>query len=226
MSILLTTIEDVTDEEIVSDGVLSADEDTEEISAVAATVQWDPEKTTVSADTRPRTYLSTNYSSVIRAANKIKNKYKKKILRKKKFEKDLVDDKRKKTSADWLKTAGYLDTKEQDAINYIFVPPKQPGENKLPADAGHFIRSEIEATDLNKSDLATEIKGKNIVNKYRKMARKRPYKVPDIVLEEPANTEEIDKIDTIETLEDIAALQPGRNAQLAVKKNKRKIQKN
>ena len=106
------------------------------------------------------------------------------------------------------------------------MPPKKTEENKIPADAGHFIRSEIEATDLNKSDLATEIKGKNIVNKYRKMARKRPYKVPDIVLEEPANTEEIDKIDTIETLEDIAALQPGRNAQLAVKKNKRKIQKN
>ena len=57
------TIEDVTDNKIVSDGVLSTDEDTEEISAVPQTVQWDPEKTTVSADTRPRTYLSTNYSS-------------------------------------------------------------------------------------------------------------------------------------------------------------------
>ena len=43
------------------------------------------------------------------------------------------------------------------------------------------------------------------------MARKRPYKVPDIVLEEPSNTERIDKIDTIET-EYIAALQPGKNA--------------
>ena len=54
------------------------------------------------------------------AANKIKNKYKKKILGKKKFEKDSVNDKRKKTSTDWLKTAGYLDTMDQDAMNYIF----------------------------------------------------------------------------------------------------------
>ena len=38
------TIEDVTDNKIVSDGVLSTDEDTEEISAVPQTVQWDPEK--------------------------------------------------------------------------------------------------------------------------------------------------------------------------------------
>lgn len=34
------------------------------------------------------------------------------MLRKKKFEKDLTNDKSKKTSADWLKTAGYLDTKD------------------------------------------------------------------------------------------------------------------
>ena len=57
------------------------------------------------------------------------------------------------------------------------------------------------------------------------MARKRPYKVPDIVLEEPSNTEEIDKIDTIETWEDIAALQPGKNAQLAAKKISEKYKK-
>ena len=106
------------------------------------------------------------------------------------------------------------------------MPPKKTEENKIPADAGHFIRSEIEVTNLKKSDLATKITAKNIVNKDRKTERKRPNKVPGIVLEEPSNTEEIDKIDTIETLEDIAALQPGRNAQLAVKKNKRKIQKN
>ena len=92
------------------------------------------------------------------------------------------------------------------------MPPKKAEENKAPADAGHFIRSEIEATDLKKSDLATKITAKIIVNKYRKTARKRPYKVPDIVLEEPSNTERIDKIDTIETLEYIAALQPGKKA--------------
>ena len=92
-----------------------------------------------------------------------------------------------------------MDTKEQDAINYIFLPPKKTEENKIPANAGHFIRSEIEVTDLKKSDLATKITAKNIVNKDRKTARKRPNKIPGIVLEEPSNTEEIDKIDTIET---------------------------
>ena len=56
------------------------------------------------------------------------------MLRKKKFEKDLTNDKSKKTSADWLKTAGYLDTKDQDPTNYIFVPPKKAEENKIPAD--------------------------------------------------------------------------------------------
>ena len=50
------------------------------------------------------------------------------------------------------------------------------------------------------------------------MARKRPYKVPNIVLEESSNTEELDRIETIETLDDIATLQPRKNAQLAAKK--------
>ena len=124
------------------------------------------------------------------AANKIKNKYKKKILGKKKFEKDSVNDKRKKTSTDWLKTAGYLDTMDQDAMNYIFVPPKKAEENKIPSNAGHCIKSEIDATDL----------------------------VPNIVLEELSNNEELDRIDTIETLDDIATLQPGKSAQLAAKR--------
>ena len=115
------TIENITDDETVSEKVAVAsdddssnDEDTEEISAVPAVVQWNPKKATVSANTRPRTYLSTNYSSAARVANKIKNKYEKKTLGKKKFEKDSVNNKRKKTSTDWLKTAGYLDTKDQD----------------------------------------------------------------------------------------------------------------
>ena len=192
------------------------DKNTEEILAVPAVVQWNPDKTTILSNTRPRTYLSTNYSSTVRAANKIKNKYNKKILGKKKF---------KKTSTDWLKTVGYLDTKNQDSINYIFVPPSKTEENTIPADADHYIKSEIEANDLKKSKLASKITTKNIVNKYRKMARKHPYKVPDLGLEESSNTEEIDKIDTIETLQDISALQPGKNAQLTAKKINEKYKK-
>ena len=57
------------------------------------------------------------------------------------------------------------------------------------------------------------------------MARKRPYKVPNIVLEESSNTEELDRIEKIETLDDIATLQPGKNAQLAAKKISEKHKK-
>lgn len=116
------------------------------------------------------------------------------MLRKKKFEKDLTNDKSKKTSADWLKTAGYLDTKDQDPTNYIFVPPKKAEENKIPADPSHFIRSEIEASNFKKSNLASKITAKNIVNKCKKLSRKHPYNVPNIVLEEPTNTEDLDKL--------------------------------
>ena len=34
------------------------------------------------------------------------------------------NDKLKKTSVQWLKSAGYLDTEDQRSINYIYVPPK------------------------------------------------------------------------------------------------------
>ena len=47
--------------------------------------------------------------------------------------------KQKNVSSDWLKAAGYLDTEDQDAIQYIFNPPKNNAndENKPiePAEA-------------------------------------------------------------------------------------------
>lgn len=52
------------------------------------------------------------------------------------------------------------------------------------------------------------------------MLRNRPY-----VLEEPTNAEDLDRIDTKETLEDIASLQPSKNAQLAAKKISEKDKK-
>ena len=61
-----------------------------------------------------------------------------------------------KISAEWLKTAGYLDTSDRDKINYIFVPPKKKTENKIPGDAGHFIRTEIENTDFKNENLVTK----------------------------------------------------------------------
>ena len=47
-----------------------------------------------------------------------------------------------------------------------------------------------------------------------------------MVLEDPSNAEDADRIDTIETLENIATLQPGKNAQLAAKKISEKYKKN
>ena len=66
-------------------------------------------------------------NSGIRAANKIKNKYKKtkKTIGKRN------GDCSNKASADWLKAAGYLDTKDQDAIRYIYVLPKKNMKIKL-----------------------------------------------------------------------------------------------
>ena len=61
-----------------------------------------------------------------------------------------------KISAEWLKTAGYLDTSDQDKINYIFVLPKKKTENKIPCDARHFIRTEIENTDFKNENLVTK----------------------------------------------------------------------
>lgn len=55
-------------------------------------------------------------------ANRIKNKYLRKKIGKRKTQ--------NKISADWLKKAGFLDTKDQDKINYIFVPPKKKEKKK------------------------------------------------------------------------------------------------
>ena len=79
-----------------------------------------------------------------------------------------------KTSKDWLKAAHFLDTKDQDKINYIFVPPKKVEIDKIPGDAGHFIRTEIDSTDFKKGNLATKIgRNKNVRKPYKKNGRNR-----------------------------------------------------
>lgn len=50
----------------------------EEIELTPAPVQWDPKNTAVSADKKPRIKLSSDFNQKLRAANKIKNKYKEK----------------------------------------------------------------------------------------------------------------------------------------------------
>ena len=117
------TVEDITDDDVTDDD-LSDSEEPEEIITTPAYVQWDPKNIAVSTDKRSTIFLFTDYNRKVKVANKIKNKYRKKILEKKKFDKNLTD-KRKKTSQDWLKAAGYLDTDDQKSINYIYVPSKK-----------------------------------------------------------------------------------------------------
>ena len=71
------TIADVTDDKSF---VVNNDDfkEPEEIEAEMTIVDWDPKNTSVSENTRPRTYMTTKYGSAIRATNKIKNKYNKK----------------------------------------------------------------------------------------------------------------------------------------------------
>ena len=45
----------------------------------------------------------------------------------------------------------------------MFVPPKKVEINKIPGDAVHFIRTEIDSKDFKKENLATKIRrNKNI----------------------------------------------------------------
>ena len=137
----------------------------------------------------------------VNLANKIKNKYLRKRIGKRKTQ--------NKISADWLKQAGFLDTKDQDKINYIFVPPKKEDSNKIPGDAGHFIRTEIENTDFKNENLVTkEIRNKSVKKPYLKTKKDRG-----------------DNNETIKILEDIAVLEPGKNAQIAAKKINEKYKK-
>ena len=71
---------------------------------------------TVSADYgKPKIKLSTDFNQKVQAANKIKKKY----LRKKIGQRS--QNKNNFSVQKWLKNAGYLDTRDQDSINYTLV---------------------------------------------------------------------------------------------------------
>ena len=113
-----------------------------------------------------------------------------------------------KISWDWLKKAGFLDTKDQDKINYIFVPPKKEDSNQIPWDAGHFIKTEIDNTGFKNENLASkDIRKKGVRKPYLKTKKDR------------------NKNETIKILESIAILEPGKNAQIAAKKINDKYKK-
>lgn len=135
-------------------------------------------------------------------ANRIKNKYLRKKIGKRKTQ--------NKISADWLKKAGFLDTKDQDKINYIFVPPKKKEKkNKIFGDAGHVIRTEIDNADFKNENFGSkEVRKKNDKKPIWKQKK------------DNGNANE-----TIKILEDIAVLEPDKNAQIAVKKINEKYKK-
>ena len=131
--------------------------------------------------------------------------------------------KKNKVSADWVKAAVYLDTEDQDTIQYIFNVPK----NDVSNNDGNNIENNNKAAepvggviDLKKSSGATQVAAKNIVEKYRNLARKKPYKrPPPAAIEAETNDDEIsNKEGTINTLDTTAELQPGKNTQTATKK--------
>ena len=138
------------------DTKLEEDEESDiETENIDTTNAWDPKKPTT-AKPGAVINLSTDYNKKIKAENKMKNKY----LRKKVVQRE----KSNKISADWLKA------KEQDKINYIFVPPKKEDKNNIPGDARHFVRTEIDSTDFKKENLASKTR-KSKKNNNKEMVR-------------------------------------------------------
>ena len=139
------------------DTKLEEDEESDiETENIDTTNAWDPKKPTT-AKPGAVINLSTDYNKKIKAENKIKNKY----LRKKVVQRE----KSNKISADWLKA------KEQDKINYIFVPPKKEDKNNIPGDARHFVRTEIDSTDFKKENLASKTRKSKKNNNNKEMVR-------------------------------------------------------
>ena len=125
-------IDDRTQHELEDGDYLSFESEDIKIENIDTTSAWDEKKSTA-AKPGQIFKLSTDFNKKIREANKIKNKYLKKKIGQR--------EKSNKISTEWLKTAGYLDTKDQDKINYIFIAPKTETSNNIPADAAHFIRT-------------------------------------------------------------------------------------
>ena len=208
------TVQEITDDDFIpidnrtqqelDDDDYNSLESEKEIENIDVSDVWNPKKTTIT-NPGPIIKLSTEYNKKVKVANKIKNKY----LRKKIGERI----KSNKISAEWLKTAGYLDTKDQDKINYMFVPPKKEETNKIPDDVGHFIRTEIDLTDFKKENLASKV---------RKNKTRKPYISKEKTEDMPKDSE---TVETIKIFEDIATLEPGNNVQLATKKISEKYEK-
>ena len=44
----------------------------------------------------------------------------------------------------------------------MYVPPKETEANKIPGDAAHFIRTEIDSTDFKKTNLVSKMKNQKM----------------------------------------------------------------
>ena len=85
---------------------------------------------------------------------------------------------------------------------------KKKDTNNIPGDAGHFIRTQIDNTGFKKENLGPKMKDKNV---------RKPYVRP--------KKDKNDGDETIRILDDIAVLEPGKNAQIAAKKISEKYKK-
>ena len=100
-------IDDRMQKELEDDDYLSFESESEdiEIENIDTTSSWDEKKSTAAKPGQIFKLLA-DYNKKIRAANKIKNKYLKKKIGQR--------EKSNKISTEWLKTAGYLDIKDQE----------------------------------------------------------------------------------------------------------------
>ena len=187
-------MEDRTQQELEDDDYFSFESESEdiEIENINTSSAWDDKKSTAA---KPGAIFkfSTDYNKKVKAANKIKSKYLKKRIENR--------EKSNKISSEQLKTAGYLDTKDQDKINYIFILPKIEATNNIPAYAAHFIRTEIDSTDFKKENLASKVK---------KNKTKKPYisfknETADM-LKETTETTEISKVQMILRLQSLVKM--------------------
>ena len=88
-------------------------------------------------------------------------------------------------------------------------------KQQIPGDSRHFIRTEIDDTDFKNENLVTK--------KQSKKTDKTPYSNSG----NNNNNNNNNNIDsTLKILDFIAVLKPGKRAQIAAKKNSRKVQEN
>ena len=53
----------------------------------------------------------------------------------------------------------------------MFAPPKMRRKNNIPADAGHFLRAEIDSTDFKNENSTTKGRQKNHITKKKKFPK-------------------------------------------------------